>query len=105
MTDSQYVKELRMLLKQGYSQTNTKCLETGPKRACAILVGKAGGMFGAMSTKLFSRISSDSEIAATARETDRILDQLGERTSALDRNQKRIHILVERIQYNKWEII
>ena len=95
---SQYVKELLTVLKQGYSQREMGYTESRPKRASALLAGAVGGMFGAISTELFSRISPDDKISAAAEETDRILDHLGERTSVLDVNQKRIYTLIEQIQ-------
>ena len=97
-THSQYVNQLRTLLKQGYVHPGRKQHETRQKRANVLLAGAVGGIFGALSADIFSKISPDDKLTAAAKETDRVLDRLGERTSALDINQKRIHTLIEQIQ-------
>ena len=61
-------------------------------------MGAVCGVFGALSTKLFTSISPDEQVASAAAHTDAILYTLGKRTNALYINQRRIHTLIKQIQ-------
>jgi len=68
------------------------------KRASFLLAATVGGVFGALSSQLLSEVIPQDSLASSAAETERILDILGERTNILDVNQKRMAVLIERIQ-------
>ena len=97
-THQQYLEHLRDLLRKGYGEKSFLRKETRGKRTSPLFLGVVGGIFGAVTTELFTRISSDDEVSAAAAETEKVLNSLGERTNALDINQKRLHTLINQIQ-------
>ena len=97
-THLQYVQQLRRLLQKGYGVEDISKLEVRNKRANPLFMGIVGGIFGALSTELFARLLPDDQLEAAASKTEEILNTLGERTNALDINQKRIYLLLEQIQ-------
>ena len=98
-THQHYMNQLRGLLQRGYGPGGGHLDEARGKRANPLLMGAVGGIFGALTTELFTRISPDDQVAAAAAQTEEVLDNLGERTNALDVNQKRLHVLIEEVQW------
>ena len=90
--------ELRRLLSKGHGLGGIYSENSRAKRANPLFMGMVGGIFGAITTELFSRVIPENQVAAAAKQTEKILDNIGERTNALDVNQKRIHILINQIQ-------
>ena len=99
-TNIGYIDQLRGTLKQGIRGNNLDGLneESRNKRASSIMAGFMGGVFGAISSQLFSEITPKENLASASKETDRILDTLQQRTNALDVNQRRMSILIDRIE-------
>ena len=99
-TNLGYVEQLRSNLALGYKRRKVRSEGelNREKRASFILAATVGGVFGALSSRLLSEVIPQESLASSAAETERILDVLGERTNVLDVNQKRMAVLIERIQ-------
>ena len=97
-THQDYLQQLRKLLNKGYGEGGARRQGTRDKRTNPLFSGVVGGIFGAVTTELFTRISSDDKVAAAAARTEEILGNLKERANALDVNQKRLYTLMDKIQ-------
>ena len=99
-TNQAYVKQIRDGLALGYRRRRGSEEQENKrvKRASFLLAATVGGVFGALSSQLLSEVIPQESLASSAAETERILDALGERTNVLDVNQKRMAVLINRIQ-------